>query len=469
MPTQIVTPYASLLLEAREGQIAAVPSGALANAKPPTDAELNTFYARNTLRYTVPETRVIRYATFDRSRFVGKVQPTEAEIVAEYKRDAATYAPSEKRVFSQAIVQDQAVAQSISDKVRAGASISSAASAAGFVASKLPAQDKKAMVSFSSQAVADAAFSLPKGGVTAPVKSGLGWHVVQLDSAESSTGKTLDQARGEIITKLSGKKVDDTLADFVSSIEDAAADGTSFDAIAKKESLQVITLPAVTAGGVAPGQPGFKSSEDAAPILADAFKADTSDEPAVVTLPGGKGYAFYHLDRINPAAPKPLADIKQFVVQDFMADRASKAAKRMAEALVAKINGGMGLDEALKSAGVPLPPAKSISALRLQLAQAQGKIPPPLALLFSMAPGKAKLLAADDKQGWYIVKLGKITPGNAAARPDLISATQNEMTRATGEEYVQQFVHAAQASLHFRKDEAAIARVRSALTGSTAK
>jgi hypothetical protein len=90
----------------------------------------------------------------------------------------------------------------------------------------------------------------------------------------------------------------------------------------------------------------------------------------------------------------------------------------------------MALDAALKSAGVPLPPAKSISALRLQLAQAQEKVPPPLALLFSMAPGKAKLLAAEDKQGWYIVKLGKITPGNAATRPDLIQATQQQMGQA---------------------------------------
>ena len=84
VPVGLVTPVAALLLEARAGQIGLVPTAAMASGAPATDAELQKFYQRQLARYTVPETRVIRYALFDRSRFEGKVAATEAEIAQAY-------------------------------------------------------------------------------------------------------------------------------------------------------------------------------------------------------------------------------------------------------------------------------------------------------------------------------------------------------------------------------------------------
>lgn len=47
LPNSVILPYASLLLEARQGTIAAVPAAAFADIKDPTDAQLATYYQQN--------------------------------------------------------------------------------------------------------------------------------------------------------------------------------------------------------------------------------------------------------------------------------------------------------------------------------------------------------------------------------------------------------------------------------------
>ena len=53
-PAQLALPYASLLLERREGQIGFVPTGAAPTGAAPSDAELQTWSKRNLTRFSLP-------------------------------------------------------------------------------------------------------------------------------------------------------------------------------------------------------------------------------------------------------------------------------------------------------------------------------------------------------------------------------------------------------------------------------
>ena len=127
VPVGIATPYAAALLETRQGLVAAVPNSAIPAGKPATDAEIQAFYKQNVARYTALETRTIRFAHFDRAQFEGKVTPTEAEIATAYKANAAKYAGKETRVLTQVIVPDQASANALAAKIKAGSTIEAAA------------------------------------------------------------------------------------------------------------------------------------------------------------------------------------------------------------------------------------------------------------------------------------------------------------------------------------------------------
>ena len=120
VPVNLVVPYAALLLEARSGNVATLPSSVFADTADVADAEVRAFYTRNQPRYTIPERRVVRYAAFDRMRFAAASIPTDAEVQRAFDANAGQYAARERRAFTQLIAPTQAVASDIAGKVRGG-------------------------------------------------------------------------------------------------------------------------------------------------------------------------------------------------------------------------------------------------------------------------------------------------------------------------------------------------------------
>jgi peptidyl-prolyl cis-trans isomerase D len=172
--------------------------------------------------------------------------------------------------------------------------------------------------------------------------------------------------------------------------------------------------------------------------------------------------------RILPAAPIPLAKVREAVVQDLMAKRASDRARAVATAIVAKANAGTPLAKAFAESGVKLPPVQRASGRQADLVQENRPVPPPLAMMFSMAKGKTKLLAAPDNAGWFVVHLDTITPGDATKAPGLIEATRGEFGRVVGQEYAEQFTNAVKKDVGVQINDAAVARLKSQFSGNTA-
>jgi peptidyl-prolyl cis-trans isomerase D len=469
IPLGLVQPYASLMLEARQGQIGVVPSAAFASNAPLSDLEITDYYRKNVARYTVPERRVIKVAQFDRKRFEGTIKPTEAEIAAAYKAGAAKFAGRETRSLTQIIVQTQADADALLAKVKGGMSMDAAAKSVGLEALSVPATDKTAFEKLTGPKVADAAFAGAKGSFAALAQSGLGFHIVRIDSVATVSATTLDQARPTLVADLSKVKIDEALGDFVAKIEDDINGGATFDDVTKKYGLTASATPAITASGLAPDVQGFTFPPELQPLLRDAFQADPGDDPQVASIGNGTSYALYHMDQVIPSAPKALADIRNQVMADAQVDRAARTAKRVADTIAANVNKGMAFPQALLGADVRLPAPKPAGGRRLDIAQAKEKVPPPLAMMFSMAEKHAKVLAVPDGAGWFIVYLDKITPGDARQAPPLVAATQAQLAKVIGDEYVQQFASAIKTQIGVTRNAAAIAAFKKSLTGGTAR
>ncbi|MFM9853759.1 MAG: SurA N-terminal domain-containing protein [Sphingomonadaceae bacterium] len=463
---KLVTPYASLILESRVGQVAFVRAAAVPPGAAPTDADINTFYSRNLVRYTVPETRVVRYALFDRSRFEGKVKPTEAEIAAAYKAKASDYAATEKRTLEQVIVQSETSAKAIAEKAKSGVALATAAKAAGSEATLLDPQDQSSYAGLSSGSVADAVFKAAKGSTLPPLKSPLGWHVVRVVSVQTTAAKPLTAVRKDLEAELSKAKVNGAIADFVAKLEEDIDGGSTFDDVVKSEGLTFVSTPAVTAGGIPPSTPGFKGGPELPIILKDAFQEEADADAAVATISPGQAFALYDLDSVNAAAPRPIAAIKAQVTSDFIADRASRAAKKIAETLAANIDKGMTMAAAIAKAGVKVEGPQPIGGKRQDIARAGDKVPPPLGLLFGMAAKRAKTLEAPGNQGWFVVYLDQIKSGDPAGQPGLIPLVANEFKQLLAQEYSAQLIGAIRTQVGTTRNAPAIAKLKASLTGA---
>lgn len=468
-PVGVAAPYATMLLESRSGLVGIVPS-VVAGGPEPSEADLSAFYAQNRARYTLPERRVLRFA------LIGPEQtpiaaPSDAEIAAFYKANAANYAGTETRILSQVVLPDQAAARALSDKVKSGQSFVLTAGASGFSAEDISIgpQVKSAFARLTSQGVADQVFGLAEGAVSPPLQSPLGWHVVKVDGVQRTQGRPLAAVRSEISTQIAKTKGDEALAELVAQIDEQIGDGASFADVAQARKLAVVQTPEITASGIAPGNPGYRPPAELAPLLKSAFEAAPDEDPSLEAIPGSDRSVMFAVDRIVPAAPPPLASIRAQVLGDLKTRRAADRARAVAAAIVAKVNGGVPIARAFADAGIRQGAPQPITARRIDVARANQQIPPPLQMLFSLPKGRARLLAAPQNAGFFVVYLADIVRGDAAQAPGLIEATRTQFNSVTGQEYVEQFIAAIQKDMKIVRDERAIARLRSQLDGTAAR
>lgn len=466
MPAGVARPYAALSLEARNGMVGLIPSSAMPKGAAPTDQELTAYYTKNVARYTVPERRVIRYAPFGASTLAGKAEANEADIANYYKKNAARYAASETRDLTQVILQDQKAAQAFEAKVKAGTSFADAAKQAGLEPVTLKAQTRAAYAKLSSDAIAAAVFALQQGGTAPLQRSPLGWHIVRVDTVTTIPAKSLDSVRAEILEAVKTEKLTAALADLAAKVQEQVDAGSTFDEVVKANGLNPVTTPAITATGADPDNPTVQSDPRFARFIEPMFEAQTDDDPGVETIVPDREFALAKLDRIIPAAARPLAQIKAQVTADFERDRAARQARTIADAVIAKIGKGVPLAQALKESGVTLPAPQPIGGRRRELAQGGQRVPPPLALMFSMKEKTAKRLEAPANQGWYIVWLDKITPGDVKSEPMLIPQLQAEFSRLVGEEYAAQFTGAIKVDMGVKRHADAEAKLKRQLSGT---
>ena len=463
-PIGMATPYASVLLEAREGEVAFVPVEGFKSGLNPTQADLERFYTANRQRYMVPEQRVLRIAKIGPEQVAG-VQATDKEIADYYNQNRALYAAKETRIISQAVVPDQAAAQAIANRARGGQTFAAAAAPAGLSAGDISVgpQTREQFTELAGQQVAAAAFSAQDGAIIGPIQSDIGWHVVKIDGIRSEGGKSLDEVRSEIATKIATEKRKAAVEDLVTRVEDSLDDGSSFTEAAAAARLTPIETPPITADGRSRADASYQLPAELAPVLKSGFELAENDQPVVETLAKEAGYAMVVPARIVSAAPALLASIRNKVVQDWINDQASQRAKQLADAIAAKAAKAPVADAA-KGANVPVR-IEPVKARRIQLGQFQGKVPPPLMVLFSLNQGKVRTVAGGEGEGFYVVKLNKIIPGNAIAAPGLVTQTRNQMQETLAQEYGQQFMSAMRGAVGVTRNETAIAATKARITG----
>ena len=392
----MVLPYASLVLEAREGRIAAIPSMAFPTAGKPTDKQLKDFYARFADRYTIPEQRRLRYAIVDASRFAAAAAPTDSEIAKYYADHKSSYAARETRTIEQLILPSESAAKAAA---QAG-SLAQAAKANGLSVATLNQMDRAALARESSDAAANAVFAAPQGKVVGPVKLALGWALMQTSAIQKIAEKPVDAVRGEIVAALSASKSATLLSNFTAKVEDEIANGATFDEAVKDNGLTIETSPLLLATGQSVENMGYKPSEDIAPLLKPAFDMEADDDAQFVPIAPQKRYALLDVTDIVAAAPPPLEKVRDVVTQNYLLHQSSAKARTLADKLKAQIDKGLPFDKALAGAGVKLPPAQKVAGRRADLLRSDRRPPAEVSILFAMASGTVKILPIPNDQGY---------------------------------------------------------------------
>jgi len=234
-----------------------------------------------------------------------------------------------------------------------------------------------------------------------------------------------------------------TIAELVDALEDASASAAAPPPPLVRHVAPAAPPPSLTQQFFAEGEQLEKAHATAA-AQADDDNADDDND-------------------LVPASPAPLASIAAQVTSDWINDQATKRAEAAAKQIAAKANGNVSVAEAMKSVGVALPPSRPIQARRIQIADAQGKVPAAMKILFTVGAGKASMAANPQGGGYFVVKTTKVTPGNALMSPGLIGQVQGELSQAASQDYADQFIADMKREMKAKRNQEAIEAFRARL------
>jgi peptidyl-prolyl cis-trans isomerase D len=470
VPQSVARYYAAARLERRRGAIGVVPVGALEAGINPSDAEIARHYARSRVQYTVPERRVIKYAVMGTEQ-VTAAAPTDAEIRDVY-RNTPRYQQREARTLQSVTFTGAnalATAQAFAQRVRGGTAFLDAARQAGYEAGDVTFADQSQsqFAGVTSAAVAAQAFRAAPGSVTGPVRSPLGVHVIRVERVTPNAGRPLEAVRGDIVRELERRKRRTALLALGTGIEDQISAGGSFEEVARAARLTIVTTPPITARGLlANGQP-WAVPADLRPLLGAAFEVDAENpEPFVAAIQENARYALIAVDRAEPAAVPPLAQVRDRVRASLIREQALARARQVANAIAARINAGMAPARAFAEALPGLPAPAQIDLRRQDIMRTDRQAPPPLVALFRIRPGTAEVAAAPNNAGWYVIAAQQSVRGDIASAPEALGPTQQELQETAGGELELQFLRAMVLRANVQRNDAAIRAERQRLSGN---
>src|SRR3546814_19658716 len=80
-------------------------------------------------------------------------------------------------------------------------------------------------------------------------------------------------------------------------------------------------------------------------------------------------------------------------------------------------------------ADAKLPAPQTVTNRRIDVASQGERIPPPLAMMFTMPADAVRTLAAPGEQGWFVVKVDEVKKGDLSTAPAMVESTRAQFNQ----------------------------------------
>ncbi len=331
-----------------------LPQTAAGTIPAPSDANLKAYYDAHRNAYRTPEYRKISVLVVTPASLADRILKahpiSDAEIEKRYEEvKAARYTQPEHRDIEQIVFPDEASANAASAKLAGGESFD-----ALVAARKLTPKDVDlGMVTKSGLAeksIADAAFALPAGGISKPVKTQFGWAIVRAVTVVPPIAEPLSVVKPALVEEMALARAGAEMSKIHDEIEDQRADGKSVAEAAKSVGLAARTVDAMDAQGRDKSGKPVADLDDPAALSKAVFASDVGvDNEPISTRDGGT--IWFDVLGIEPARLQSFDEVKQQVAQAWREEETSKRLASKAADLVKKLDSGETLAAVAASQG----------------------------------------------------------------------------------------------------------------------
>lgn len=334
----------------------------------PTPEELSKYFADRKVLFRAPEYRKVTLLSLSAAALAKPDAVSDADARNYFEQRKASYGTPERREVQQIIFPNEQDAAAARDKITKGESFADAAKARGLK----PADTDLGLVTKSQiidPKVADAAFSLKSGEVSAPIKGEFGTVLLQAGKIDPGSQKTFEQVEPEIKKEIAESHARTEIGNLRDKFEDERAAGSTLAEAAKKLGLNSRTIDAVDRSGRGPDGKPIPDLPRTPDVIAAAFSTDVGVDNDPLQLPSG-GYLWYDVGGITPARDRKLDEVKDKVETSWRNDQIAKRLKAKTDEMVGKLKAGTSLEQLGTNTGL-----KVVTAADLQRGKPGGFAP----------------------------------------------------------------------------------------------
>jgi peptidyl-prolyl cis-trans isomerase D len=428
MPPVLADRVYAYLNETRTAEFLVIPDASMTEVKDPDQPTLEKFYKENTAQYQRPEYRAFTALHLKAEDFAKDVKIADDQVKKTFDERQAEFVTPESRAVEQVVVQDQAKADAIVAAVKGGKSFADAikettggtpVDLGAVTKDKLPAD------------IAEQSFALPADGVSDPIKSAFGLHVVHIKSITPGSTKTFDEVKDQLRQELALSQAGDEMVSVINQLDDSFAGGASIEEAAKQLQLTVQKYDAVDSSGK------DRAGKDAnvIPEILQLAQSTESGQTSLVTTLSDGSYAVVQVTGVTPAEAKPLTEVAEQAKQDWLTKARRDAADAKAKEIADKTKSG-DLAALGKSMGLVLQTSSPFTRDK-----GDGAIDPSLAQkLFAVKLGEAATGRTAD--GAIVARVSAITPAKPGESKDEVAELSKSLSNSMRKDLYAEFLFA---------------------------
>ncbi len=318
--------------EQRTAEVVALPYDSFSTPAP-TEQALKDYYEAHPDAYMAAETRGVTAVVVSAADLAPTLAATDEEIEQAYDINLDRFRTLGERDAAQILFDNEPAAAAAVTAIRSGTPFAEAAPAGNppMTLTDVSPDDLP-------EAAAQAVFSATEGTVTDPVRSPLGWHVFQVTRVVPETTQPLSAVREEVAELVRQEKALEGVYDLSTELEDALAGGATLEEAAESLTLTLLESPGITREGTRPNGTAAEGllTDDA--FLEVLFTTEEGQQSFLNETDTG-AYVL-RVDHVTPAQPRPLAEVRDAVTQDWTAEQQRQAARNAADAAALALSEG---------------------------------------------------------------------------------------------------------------------------------
>ncbi len=445
--------------EERSIDVVVIPTAKVPEPAAPSTEALRTFHEERKAEFRTVETRQATILTVSPQIFATSVTLNEAELRAFYEQAVAAgrFGTPERRRAFRVLFDTEAAAKAAADRLAGGLTFEALLAEKNLkeVDVDLGLQTRTQVV---DPATRDAIFSLPEGGVSAPIRDPFGFVLIRVAKVEPGQATPFEQVRAQVEFDARSQKlttdpgVKRQVDDLVKKIEDQRIAGKSLTEAGQVAGISPLVIEAMDRNGNgANGQrlnvPGGMETVNA------VFGSDIGLDNEALHLRDGS-HIWFEVNKVDPARDKAFEEVEAEIRTRYLADQKSKAMGEFATALLKRIEGGESFTAIAAELGVP---PQTFSAIR------RTSNDPVLGRngverAFASEIGKVVSAVTPDNVGRMLIlpKSSTLLPYDATA--DANSAVSRQIAQGMADDIFRQYVVALRKEAGVSTNEALIAQ-----------